>query len=213
MIDNKVPLIIIGPGPLGRIALDMANARDVLVYGFLTDEEEFQSQEINDILVVSNLDSKDSNILLSDEHVKVVIAAYDIDQRKGLVSYMSEFKPELITLTHPQTVISPYAKLGRGNLINTGAIINPNVMMGSFNVLDSRVSIEPDVAIGDYCTIQSGVSIGKGVQIHDSVQIGMGAVIYPGVNIGKEAIIGAGSVVMRDVDPEITMFGNPAVEV
>ena len=213
MIDNKTPIIIIGTGPLGRIALEIANSLDVLVYGFLTDEEEFQSQEINDILVVSNLGSKDSNILLNDENVKVIISEYDIDQRKHLVAYMKEFKPELISLVYPNAVISPFAKVGRGNLINAGCIINPNAMVGSFNVFDSRVTIEPDVGIGDYCTLQSGVIIGKGVQIHDEVQIGIGAVIYPGVHVGKKAIIGAGSIVMRDVAPEITVFGNPAQEV
>jgi len=210
MDDHKVPIIIIGAGTLGRVALDIANSLDVLVYGFLTDDEEEVNKELNDVLVISKLSTKDSNTLLNDEHVKVVIAEYDSDLRKEYVEYMEKFSPELINLIHPHHSISHYVKMGRGNVVNAGAMINANVMLGSFNVTENHVSIEPDAAIGDYCTIQSGVRIGRRVQIHDHVKIGLGAVIYADVNVGKGATIGTGAVVMRDVEEGTTVFGNPA---
>ncbi len=213
MNDNKVPIIIIGAGTQGRVALDIANSLDVLVYGFLTDDEEEVNKELNDVLVISKLSTKDSNTLLNDENVKIVIAEYDGELRKEYVEYLEKYPPELINLIHPHHVMSEYIKMGRGNIINAGAVVNANAMIGSFNVIDSLVSIEPDAAVGDYCTIQSGVHIGRRVQIHDHVNIGLGAVIYADVHVGKGATIGTGAVVMRDVDEGTTVFGNPAREV
>lgn len=47
--------------------------------------------------------------------------------------------------------------------------------------------------------------------VEDNVSIGAGALILPGITIGKGATIGAGSVVVKDVAPNTTVVGNPAV--
>lgn len=210
MEDNKVPILIVGANAEGRIVLDIANSLDVLVYGFLTDDEELLLKELNDMLVVAQLNTPDGEALLADEHVKVVLAEPAIAKRKELVSYLKGFPAELINAIDPSSRISPFAKLGRGMLISSGVIIQANAMVGSFNQIDAYTTISPDTIIGDYCTIQSGVRIGAEVQIADEVFIGAGAIIQKGVHIGGGSIIGAGSVVLQDVEPETTMFGNPA---
>lgn len=210
MNDNKVPVIIAGASAEGRIVLDMANLLDVLVYGFLTDDDELVLKELNDILVVAKFKSKDCDTLLDDEHVKVALAERSIPRRKKQVKYLKGFKAELINAIHPSAQISPYAKLGRGCLISNGVVIQANALVGSFNLIETYASIEPDAVIGDYCTLQSGARIGREVQIGDEVFVGSGAVIQAGVHIGSNAVIGAGAVVMLDVEAETTVFGNPA---
>ncbi|MEZ4847037.1 MAG: hypothetical protein R3B93_00070 [Bacteroidia bacterium] len=54
---------------------------DVLVYGFLATEEEMLNKELNDILVISKLDKQDSDTLLQDENMKLVIAVKDTEKR------------------------------------------------------------------------------------------------------------------------------------
>ena len=210
MIDSKTPLIIIGAGVEGRIVLDIANELDVLVYGFLTDQEAHLNQEVNDILVVAKLDSSDSNTLLSDENVKMIIAEAEIPKRKELAQYAQKYVPEIVNMIHPLRAISGYAKMGRGNIVQAGASLQANVLIGGFNIIGSHVIMEPDSAIGDFCTLQSGVQVGQGAQIHNEVFVGAGAVIYREVNVGEGAIIGAGSVVLQEVPPGATVFGNPA---
>ena len=207
---SKTPFVIVGTGAEARIALDIANKLEVVVFGFLADDEASLRQEINDVLVVTTLESKDAKTLLEDSSLKIVIADKDIGNRKDIVSLFESNDNELVSLIHPHSSISPYAKIGRGNLMAAGTVIEANSMVGSYNLFGNYVSIEPDVEMGDYCNVQSGVRIGAGAMIESAVNIGMGAVIYPGVKIGLGAVVGAGSIVLQDVAEGSQVFGNPA---
>lgn len=85
-----------------------------------------------------------------------------------------------------------------------------------------------EIRIGDNCMLAPGVQIytathpldpvernsgrefGKPVTIGDNVWIGGGAVINPGVTIGDNAVIASGAVVIRDVEADTVVGGNPA---
>ena len=86
-----------------------------------------------------------------------------------------------------------------------------------------------EIRIGDNCLLGPGVHIytaahplhpgeraagmefGKPVTIGDNVWIGGRAVISPGVVIGDNAVISAGAVVVKDVQANTVVGGNPAV--
>ncbi|MEI6043330.1 MAG: acyltransferase [Chloroflexota bacterium] len=46
--------------------------------------------------------------------------------------------------------------------------------------------------------------------VHDNCFIGHGSIILPGVTIGPNAVVGAGSIVVKDVEPNTIVGGNPA---
>ena len=48
------------------------------------------------------------------------------------------------------------------------------------------------------------------IQVGDGVWICADAFVGPGVSIGTGAVVGARAVVMRDVEPNAVMVGNPA---
>ena len=48
------------------------------------------------------------------------------------------------------------------------------------------------------------------ITIHKGVFIGARAFIMPGVTLGENSIIGAGSVVIKNVDKNTIVAGNPA---
>lgn len=85
-----------------------------------------------------------------------------------------------------------------------------------------------EVTIGDNCMLapsvqiytathpleaqarNSGVEFGKAVTIGNNVWIGGNATICPGVTIGDNAVIAAGAVVVKNVEANTLVGGNPA---
>ena len=210
MAENQTPILIVGTDPEARIALEIADQLDVLVFGFLTEDPEEVTREMNDILVVAELGKKDADTLLDDENVKLVVAATQPSDRRDLAEAIKGSKAEVISLAHPSAQVSQHVKVEKGNLIGAGSSIAPNVIIGEFSYIGAQVSIDVDVEIGEYSTINDGVRIGRAAFIDEEVYIGHGAIIFPGVKIGHKAVVAAGSVVLQDVPEEGSVFGNPA---
>lgn len=210
MEESKVPILILGTGIEARLALDIALGLDILVLGYLSDDEAEVNTELNDVLVVAALGSQAAETLLADEYARVVVAVGDHEQRRELVEQVDPFPAQIVSLHAASLTLSSYAQTGRGNLIGPGSIIQANAMIGSFNFIGAGVGIGAQALIGDYCTVQDGVQIGKEVEVADEAFIGLGAVVYPGVHIGRGAMVAAGAVVLQDVPDKTTVFGNPA---
>jgi len=204
------PLIIVGTDADARMALDIANAQEVIVYGFMTDKEEDLHKEINNVSVLMRIDSPEGKKFLDSEKVDVIVVDREISHRKSLAKKALARKSHLVNLIYPDIVISPYSSIGRGNLIGSSVVILANTHIGSHNSIQAGVFVDSDTIIQDYCTIQSGAKIGRGVKIEDEVFIGMGAIINAGVTLKKGALIAPGAVVIQSVSEGVSMVGNPA---
>ena len=70
--------------------------------------------------------------------------------------------------------------------------------------------------IGDFCTVYHEVTIGdrggygRAARIGKYVMIGAGAKIIGNIEIGDNCIVGANTVVNKDMQSNITAYGNPA---
>ncbi|EGQ8650329.1 acyltransferase [Vibrio cholerae] len=107
------------------------------------------------------------------------------------------------------------------------------IYIGANTKIGNAISIVSDeeIVIGSNCLIGNNVKIydsdfhslclartsnnckREKVLIDDSVFIGDNVIILKGVNIGYGSIIGAGSVVLKDVEPNSIVAGNPATEI
>jgi len=211
---SKTHIVLVGTEATARIALDIFAAIDQMVLGILENDSNRAVDELNDVGVFAQMESEDTKIVLSGDNVEYFVAVGDNAERKRAYEYMAGLaaKPAAVA-QHPAATVSPYAKLGFGNLINAGAVINANAVIGDQNIIHAHVSIETDAKIGNYCHLSSGVRIGGNATIEDDAFLGTGAVVHPGVTIGKGALVGAGSVVLRDVEEGQVVHGNPAMPV
>ncbi len=209
----KNPVIIFGANPIGKVALDIFNANDITVYGFLDDRTELHKTEINNVSVLGRTDD-DGFLKLIGKKCEAFVAYDDNRIKKKFVEMITERREQIpMSAIHQQAVISPTASLGQGVFVNAGAIVNSNAAVGNYCMIHSRALIDYDCIINDFVQIGAGAIVNSGVEIAEGAFIGSGAIIVSGVKIGKNARIGAGSVVLQDVKDKQTVLGNPAREI
>ena len=95
-------------------------------------------------------------------------------------------------------------KIGRGFVIHHGRaiVLNKNVVIGS------NVTLKHNSTLGNKENLL-GEDLGSPV-IEDNVIIGPHTIIIGPIRVGKNSIIGAGSVVVKNVEPNPIIAGNPA---
>jgi len=105
------------------------------------------------------------------------------------------------------------------NRFFTGIEIHPGATLGEGVFIDHGmgVVIGETSIVGDYVTIYQGVTLGgtshlkikRHPTIGNRVIIGVGARVIGNITIGDNTKIGAGAVVIKDVQPNATVVGNP----
>lgn len=210
-MDN--PVIIFGANALGRAAVEIFESNDIIVYGFLDDNEELHGQMLGELNILGRTDD-DGFLKLIGKKCEAFIAADDRQLRKGLVKLLKERRKMMpVNAIHSNTEIAPSAHVGHGEFINSGVIIGANAKIGDHCMIHTNASIDFSAKLGDLVQVGAGSVVGSEAQVGDNVFIGSGVTIVPGIKIGKNARIGAGSVVIADVKDGETVFGNPAAKV
>lgn len=64
--------------------------------------------------------------------------------------------------------------------------------------------------IGDHTHSATGSVLAGNVEIGSLSHIGAGAIVRQAITIGSRSVVGAGAVVIRDVQDDTTVYGNPA---
>ncbi len=211
--NMEKPVIIFGSTGLAKAALEIFNSNNIVVYGFLDDDEMTHNTEINSVSVLGATDDHGFTKLIGQK-CEAFVATDDNSLRKEYVEYLMETRKVMpMNALHESASISDSFSIGHGNFINAGAILSNDSKMGNHNVINSKVVIEQETELGDLVQIGAGSIINTKVKIEDEVFIGSGVTVVAGVTIGKGARIGAGSVVVGDIKAGQTVFGNPAVEV
>ena len=204
------PVIIFGAGLLGKIALDIFNRNNVLVYGFLDDDKKLHDTEIGEIVVLGETDD-DGFLKLIGLKTEAFIAIENTKERQKLVKMLNDRRHVMpINAIHDTAVVSENAKIGHGNLVAARVVVNPSAKVGNHCIIHAAAIIDAAAEIGDYVQIGAGAILNNEVQIAEGAFVGSGAVIVSGIKIGKNARIGAGSVVVENVPDGETVFGNPA---
>ncbi len=209
----KNPVIIFGANALGQAAREIFESNDIIVYGYLDDDEKLHGTEVGELSVMGRTDD-DGFLKLIGKKCEGFIAVDDSALRKGIVKLMKERRKMMpVNAIHSNTEIAPSAHVGHGEFINSGVIIGANAKIGDHCMLHTNVAIDYSASLGDLVQVGAGSVVGAESSIEQNVFIGSGVTIVPGIKIGKNARVGAGSVVVADVAAGKTVFGNPAKEV
>lgn len=219
-------LNIIGSGGHAKVVIDALIWSNVLdnsrgVSDVLTQQKMQQHRStLNMNVVVYDINPKNSELmglevkkyvtLMDLKYGGVHVAIGNNMARQECISKLRELKFELVSIFHPEAIISPYSTVAVGTFIAARAILAPYSSVGSGVIINHGVVVDHDVKIGDCAHISPGVTLGGEVTIGRRSLIGAGANILPGVSIGDDAIVGAGAVVTTNIASGKTVVGIPA---
>lgn len=207
------PVIILGAKGIAHPALEIFNSNQVIVYGFLEEDESLHGTEINTVPILGHTED-DGFLKLIGKKTEAFVAVDDTKYRKFLVELLNERrKVQPINAIHHTAYIATDASLGHGNFINAQVSVGAGTEIGHHCILNTGATVDHKVKIGDFVQIGAGSIINAEVTIEEGAFIGSGVTIVSGVTIGKNARVGAGSVVISSVKANETVFGNPAAQV
>ena len=207
------PVMIFGANYLGRIAKEIFESNEVVVYGFLDDDKKLHSIEIDEAVVLGSTDD-DGFLKLIGRKCEAFVAVDDNKLRKNIVKMLQEIRHvQPINAIHRQALLSPKGEIGHGNFFDTGFTSGVGSKIGNHCLLQAKSHVGAETVVGDFVQVGAGTIINAGVVVEDEAFIGSGAIIISGITIGKGARIGAGSVVVAPVAAGETVFGNPAQKV
>ena len=202
-------LVIIGAGGFGRTVYwqcdaDYGNGREWTIKGFLDDRKDILAGfDVPKPVLGSPFEYRGS----ADEIYLCALGEPRMRRKYAapLVAQGVEFINLCTEVAYPAS-----AKLGHGIIFERKVHVGSDTRIGDFVTILSMCVIGHDVTIGDYVEIASFTFIGARARIGNDVQIHPHSCILPGVSVGDRSVIGAGSVVVHNVEPDTTVFGNPA---
>lgn len=178
--------------------------------GFIDDEVKKQGKQKNGLMVFTR------NVRQKFTEAKVLAVPGSPDsylKRKKIIAGLKIPAKRYATVIHPQTVVSPLAKIGYNVLIMAGAVITSNAVIGNHVCILPNSVIHHDVKIGEYSLIGSNVTIAGRVIIGKNCYVGSGSSIINDVEIGDNALVGMAANVICSVKPNTRVVGNPAREI
>jgi sugar O-acyltransferase (sialic acid O-acetyltransferase NeuD family) len=202
---NDVGIVIVGAGGFGRevaYAAERANVPSV-VRGFVDDAAKESSPEGWPVL---------GKVREVPPRSAVVIAIGNPRVRRAVCGVLGDsgVRYARVDVDGRRHVT---VSIGEGSVLVEGVRTTVHTTIGRHVIANLNCTIGHDVVIKDFVTIAPLVAISGNARIGSGVEIGTGSCIREGVTVGDGAMVGMGAVVVKDVEPNAVVVGNPARQI
>jgi sugar O-acyltransferase (sialic acid O-acetyltransferase NeuD family) len=119
-------------------------------------------------------------------------------------------KERYATLIDPSAWVSRTARIGTGCVVYPHCFVGLHARLGDFVLALSGSVVNHDDVLGDRVVVASGVRLAGQVVVEDDCYLGQACTIRQFTRVGRGSLIGTGAVVLRHVDADSVMVGNPA---
>ncbi len=196
---------IIGCGGNSKIVIDICECLGYNIIGIFDDK---YNGSIVKIYKKYNLIGNIENINYY-QNINIINSIGDNNVRKNIFEKFCENNLCWINCIHPESRISDSVTIGKGNIICRGAIINADASIGDFNLINTCAIIEHDCKIMNFNHFAPKSTLCGAILIGNLNLFGAGSTIIPCKKIGNNNIIGAMSVIIRNIDNNVMVVGNP----
>lgn len=212
-MDNKERVILIGAGQHCNVVMYNIAAEGKYEVACIAEVDESKwNTTINGVPVepFTNFSEEAMRRIEKKYHTNLFFISFGtMKWRKPVFDYLSCHGWQAVNVIHPDAVVSPSAKLGKGVLIECGCLVTPSPVIGDNVVVNTGSQVNHDNIVEDHVYIASGVILSGGVTIGNNTLLDDGVIITLGTKVGKDSLIGAGAVVTKDIPDGVVAYGNP----
>ncbi|MDR0425334.1 MAG: NeuD/PglB/VioB family sugar acetyltransferase [Clostridiales Family XIII bacterium] len=209
-------LYIIGAGGFGREVADTVHAinargQQYRLAGFIDDNEGIWGKDINDITVLGGR-ARLKELCQEAGGPGAVSAVMALASAKAKRAIARDLDGHVRweNIIHPTAVVSRYAEIGQGAVIQPHVFVSANTKIGDHCMMNNCSVLGHDAVLGDFASVMDFCDITGGVRIGEGAFVASSVAIIPDIVVNENAYICAGSVVFRDVPPGAMVIGNPA---
>ncbi|MGN0438052.1 MAG: hypothetical protein ACI4F4_05960 [Lachnospiraceae bacterium] len=169
-MNEKSNLLIIGAGQYGHLVKEIVELLECY------DKIEFIDDNSKEAIgTISNLEQ------LSGEYHDAIVAIGNPEIKTRMMELLETYHYNVVTVIHPQSIISKSCVIGKGCVIEAGVILNT------------------DVHLEDGVFVSAGAVVNHNSYIGKCVHIDCNSVVESGCNVPANLKIHSGQVFLRDM--------------
>lgn len=161
-------LLILGAGGHGKVVRETAQAMGL-----------FEKIEFLDDKAPEALGTLGELPQFMEEFDCAFVAMGNPRLRREYQNWLEVLGVALPSVIHPQSTVSPSAKVGPGTVIMAGAVVQTNAIIGRGCILSGRAIVDHDACLGDFCHINAGAIVPSMAQVPEDTKLDYGQVFCP----------------------------------
>lgn len=144
------------------------------------------------------------------EYDGVVVAIGNNRIREEMQQQLVAAGAKLVSVVHPNAVISDKAMIGAGTVVFANAVVNACASVGAGCIVNTGAIVEHDCVVGNFAHISPNAVLAGGVNLGVGAWVGACVSVRQLIEVGANAVVGMGAVVTRNVPADTVVVGNPA---
>ena len=200
-------LLIVGAGPMGRVAYAYAIEAGLSVKGFLDSRPKALDGFVGYPPIIA---SPEDYAPCADD--VFVIGLGEPEQKRAYAEKIMARDGKFCSIIHPLAYIGMNVEIGEGTIIAPHASLTNDVKVGRHVLVGLNAVISHDSCVGDYVSISPGCRITGGCRIGSGSFFGVQSAVIPHCELGTESpvFVAAGAIVTKSF-PSGRLMGVPAV--
>ena len=207
-------LLILGAGGHSKVVIEAAVAQNNFKEISLLDDNYNKGnmltfKKVLDYKIIGNL-----KIALAKDIKKrfshAFVAIGNCEKRIEWIKILQDNGYEIPKIIHPNSFISPSAKIEKGSIIAVNSTIQSSSSIQEGVIVNTGATIDHDCVIKKGAHICPGVNLAGNVTVGSKSWIGIGSCVIENIKIGENVLVGAGSTVVDNLPDNVKAYGSPA---